>query len=100
MILQVIVNKGTWPPKTSIAVFVFETKDGGKQWFEEFTASCKESNIAILDSVLGATREESQNGKLSNLKLTKWQTLREIFLAIRTFSSLDTIGISTGHVSE
>ena len=58
-----IVNTGTWPPRTSITVLLFETGDGGKQWFEEFTANCKESNIEILDSVMGATREESQIGK-------------------------------------
>lgn len=57
------MDNGTWPSRISVAVFLFETKDGGKQWFEKFHTQCKGSNIEIMDSVLGDTREEYRTGK-------------------------------------
>lgn len=93
---QVIVNRGTWPPRTSVAVFLFESQNGGKQWFEEFTANCRKSNIEILDSVLGATREESQNEKstfslslvtiTANYKSKEWK--RYVSLALKQLKPL------------
>lgn len=60
---QVIVNKGSWSPRTSIAVFLFETKAGAKSWFDDFKSQCTLAGIDVLDAVVGATRELSQNEK-------------------------------------
>lgn len=76
------MNNGTWPSRISVVVLLFDTKEGGKQWFEEFDTQCKASNIDILDSVLGATKEEFKNGKSYHLVLFQSKTEAMIRSAI------------------
>ena len=53
---------GEWPSDTAVAIFLFETKEGGKQWFDAFHVNCKLAGLAVVDSVVGATKEPWQIG--------------------------------------
>ena len=66
---QVIVNKGTWPSRTSIAVFLFKTADGAKRWVEDFSTNCRATGFDFIDALMGATKDVYQNGKLNLFKV-------------------------------
>ena len=57
------MNKGTWPARTSVAVFQFTTKEAASNWFEDFSGKCQTFDLKIDDAISAATRDLYQNGE-------------------------------------
>ncbi|KAL3847674.1 hypothetical protein ACJMK2_018573 [Sinanodonta woodiana] len=72
---QVIVQNGSWLPRTAVAVFTFPDTDSAKDWFSEFSSASDFHKLQLNDAVLGTSPEQVQCEKplfsLMVMKLNK-----------------------------
>ncbi|KAK3589676.1 hypothetical protein CHS0354_015182 [Potamilus streckersoni] len=72
---QVIVQNGSWLPRTAVAVFTFPDTDNAKNWFSEFSSASDFQELQLYDAILGTSPEQVQCEKpvfsLMVMKLNK-----------------------------